>query len=116
LTGCGKIANSQLSLKFHSYIDPRYVADAENDIKTFVKDNELDFKYKNNKEIIIIRPDLLDRLKEQYEIIGKDYKGRISDILDKIKDLEHKLELEKVKYENELLKKIWKFSSATCAR
>jgi len=62
-------------------------------------------------------------VQKQYEQIGKNYMGHISELITKIKDLEdkyekqelnhklellsvnHKLELQKEKYENELMKK-----------
>ena len=123
-----KIKNSELKLKYYSYIDPQYISNAENDIKNFIDCLNLKFNYSNEEEIIIIPNDskYLKLISEKYEHIGKKYAGHISELISRIKELENYIEkqelkynlekekllsdlnLQKEKYEHELLKKDYK--------
>jgi hypothetical protein len=83
----GKIKNCDLKLKFHSYIDPQYLSDAENDIKNFI--NALKINYDN--ELIIIPNNLLNIIEKQYQQISSNYMGHISELVTKIKELENQI-------------------------
>jgi hypothetical protein len=90
----------------------------------------INFNYDNMEEIVIIPKELFHLVQKQYEMIGHNYMGHISELVTKIKDLENKyeklelnhmlemqkrehdiillnnkLEFQKEKYEHELLKK-----------
>lgn len=118
-----KIPNTNLRLKYNSYIDPQYMSQAESDIRLFMTGLKLNHDYGNDEELVII-PKILNKLVEhQYSMIGKNYMGHVSELITKIKELEdkyekilltHKIELQnethardiqREKYENELLKK-----------
>jgi hypothetical protein len=109
-----KIENVNLKLKYYSYIDPQYMSNAESDIKDFMIAFNTKFNFDNEYELVIIPKELIKMVERQYELIGKNYMGHISELITKIKELEHKnekqllthqLELSKEKHENEILKK-----------
>jgi hypothetical protein len=125
-----KINNVELKLKYYSYIDPQYISKGESDIRLFMNALNINFNYDNMEEIVIIPKELFNLVQKQYEMIGHNYMGHISEIVTKIKDLEdkyeklqlnhmlemqkrehdiillnNKLEFQKEKYEHELLKK-----------
>ncbi len=99
------IKGIKLNLKFYSYIDPFYVYNAENDIKLFTNSLKLNFQYENNEELIIVSKDLFKIIEQQYLHISKKYMGHITELNQRIKDLEHQLELISVKYEKEISQK-----------
>ena len=109
-----KIVDVNLKLKYYSYIDPQYMSNAESDIKDFMIAFNTKFNFDNEYELVIIPKELIKMVERQYELIGKNYMGHISELITKIKELEnknekqlltHQLELSKEKHENEILKK-----------
>jgi hypothetical protein len=118
-----KINNCELKLKYYSYIDPQYISKGESDIRMFMNALNINFSYENMEELVIIPKQYINLVQKQYEQIGHNYMGHISELVTKIKDLEdkyeklqlnhtidlqkerHERELQKEKYENELLKK-----------
>ena len=118
-----KIPNTNLRLKYNSYIDPQYMSQAESDIRLFMTGLKLNHDYGNDEELVIIPKNLNKLVEHQYSMIGKNYMGHVSELITKIKELEdkyekilltHKIELQnethardiqREKYENELLKK-----------
>jgi hypothetical protein len=109
----GKISNCDLKLKFHSYIDPQFISSGENDIKLFFDALKLKFDYENNDELVIIPKNLIILVEKQYQQIGKNYMGHISELVTKIKELEdkyekasltHQIELQNEKFKNEIQK------------
>jgi hypothetical protein len=109
----GKITNCDLKLKFHSYIDPQFISSGENDIKLFFDALKIKLDYENNDELVIIPKNLIILVEKQYQQIGKNYMGHISELITKIKELEdkyeklsltHQIELQNVKFQNEIQK------------
>jgi hypothetical protein len=125
-----KIPNSNLKLKYYSYIDPLYISTAETDIRTFMEAFKTQVSFENQEELVIIPKELSKLVEKQYQQISKSYMGHISELINRIKELEdqnekqmlkhqletqqliHQLETQqlihqnqKEKYENQLLKK-----------
>lgn len=125
-----KIDNIELKLKYYSYIDPQYISKGESDIRLFMNALNINLNYENMEELVIIPKELITLVQKQYEMIGRNYMGHISELVTKIKELEdmyekqqlnhtiemqkvehnniilqNKLEMQKEKYEHELLKK-----------
>ncbi len=117
ISNFSKIENVDLKLKYYSYVDPQYMSNAENDIKVFMEALNINFKYENNDEIVIIPKHLIDLVDKQYTQIGKLYMGHIAELITKIKEKDTQLlmkekdiellmkdmELQKVNHENEIL-------------
>lgn len=92
----GSIPNCNLMLKYYSYVDPKNITDAENDIKTVMNAIDGHLEYKTHKEIVVLDPKMLcDMIGKQYNAITKVYAGTITELLMKIKNLEDELTLEK---------------------
>jgi|688.fasta_scaffold216641_2 hypothetical protein len=110
----GEIKNSDLKLKHYSYIDPQYMSRAEKDIKDLMCAFGVRYNYKEEEELVIIPKNMIDIIGNQYEMIGKKYIGHISELINKIKELEsrneiieerHKNEIMEERHKNEILKK-----------
>lgn len=102
-----KIKNVNLRLKYHSYVDPLYLSNAENDIKNLMETLNVKFSYKDHEELVIVPPHLQHLVKTEYEHISRNYLGHISELVNKIKELQHeidklKLDIDRSKYELEL--------------
>jgi hypothetical protein len=112
ITKYGNIPNVNLKLKHYCYIDPQYMSDAETDIKEFMDTLKINFNYENYNGLVIIPEELLKIIDKQYNLIGKNYMGHISELVTKIKELEkendnqllnHRLEIQTINHENEKL-------------
>lgn len=119
----GKINNVDLKLKHYSYMDPQYTSQGENDIKMFMEALNIGLPYNDYAELVVIPKDLMKLVEKQYQMIAKNYMGHISELITKVKDLEdklekqklehaleigeikHKLEMNTSRHENEMLKK-----------
>jgi len=125
-----KIPNTELKLKYYSYMDPQYISKGESDIRLFMNGLKINTNYENMEELVVIPKELISLIERQYEMIGRNYMGHISELVTRIKELEdkyerellnhklemqqlqhnnillqNKLEMQKEKYEHELLKK-----------
>jgi hypothetical protein len=107
-----KIKKVNLKLKHHSYIDPKYISDAESDIRDFFQSLDIELKYKKYDELVIIKPSLFKIVKNQYLQLSNAYAGHIKELIVKVEDLKKELilkdkdiELIKEKHKNELLAK-----------
>lgn len=97
-----KIKNTELKLKYYVHVDPQYTSEAESYIKKYIDDLDINFKFENTKELIIITEKQLNHMKLCYEHISKEYSGHIKELLDKIKELTYQLEKQEMKHQFEL--------------
>jgi hypothetical protein len=113
----GKLENVNLELTLFSYIDPKYIFDAESNISNYF------YKYKLNSdkfdELVIIDQKDMKNIRKQYEMVQQAFCGHVKELLIKMKDLETKLkednlnfqltlknkdiEILELKYDNQLL-------------
>jgi hypothetical protein len=98
-----KIKNVNLKLKNCSYIDPQYILDAEIDITNFMVGLKIKLDFENEDKLVIISTELIKIIERQYQIIGQNYIGHISEIIIKIKELEDNNNKQLLKHELELL-------------
>jgi hypothetical protein len=115
----GKLNNVNLSLALFSYIDPKYIFDAESDISNYFYKYKLDNISYN--ELVIIESKDMKNIKRQYGMVQQAYSGHIKELLNKMQELETKIkeenlnhqliikdkdrEIMELKYKNELLTK-----------
>ena len=104
ITKYNKIGNVNLKCKYYSYIDPQYISKAETDIKDFMSIFNTKFNFDKEDELVIIPKELMKMVDRQYELIGKSYMGHISELITKIKDLNHQLEILNINHQIELSK------------
>jgi hypothetical protein len=101
----GKIANSTLRLKHHTFVDPLYLSNAETDIKSFVAALEIKLDYENEDEMVVIPQRKEKYVTQQYTLIGNKYVGHNSVLTTRIKFLESELEKETSSFENKIMLK-----------
>lgn len=94
----------KINLKYYSYIDPQYVSDAENDVRSFFNDAlEVKFDYKDYEELVILKPSQLKPVQGLYNQISSSYAGHSTELIKQIEDLKREKELDYQKHENALL-------------
>lgn len=107
-----KIPNTELKLKYYSYMDPQYISKGESDIRLFMNGLKINTSYENMEELVVIPKDLMQLVEHQYTMIGRNYMGHISELVTRIKELEdkyerellnHKLEMQQLQHNNTLL-------------
>lgn len=107
-----KIPNTELKLKYYSYMDPQYISKGESDIRLFMNGLKINTNYENMEELVVIPKELTSLVERQYEMIGRNYMGHISELVTRIKELEdkyekellnHKLEMQQLQHNNTIL-------------
>ena len=88
-----KIQGVKLGLMDFSYIDKKFLSEAETDIKDFFKTIEIPINYENYAELIAVDPKHEKQIKKQYEFIATAYQGSITELINQIKDLKNELKL-----------------------
>jgi hypothetical protein len=104
----GSIKNADLKMKYHSYVDPMYISDAECDIRDFFTALGICFEYKTHNELVIIKPDLWKTVENQYKQISNAYAGHIKDTLKELEDLKKLNKLNEEIHKNKLMEEIHK--------
>ncbi len=99
----GKIKGCELSLKYYSYIDPQYISQAETDLKRYFKDLDAFFKYEKKEELVIISKKDIVNIEKSYLELGCRYAGHIVELVIKLREKDHELEL--LRKDMELMKK-----------
>jgi hypothetical protein len=82
-----KIKGVNLGLMEFSYIDPKFLSEAEVDIKEYFQTNEISVKYEKYAELIAINPKHEKQIKKQFKYIGTEYQGSITDLITQVEKL-----------------------------
>ena len=98
----GKLENVKIVLTTFHGIDPKYLRDAENDIKEECNAYEINLQTEGYKELIVLNKKQLEHVKKNYGRIGRDYAGHSAELQEQIVKL--KDEILKLNYENDRLK------------
>jgi len=100
------IEGCNLTVKYHSYIDPQCMSAAETDVREYVSSHNINLEYGKHEELCIIPKNQLKTILKQYQVIGKSYMGHVSELVTKIKKLEmdieqknHEIEIERKNHE-----------------
>jgi hypothetical protein len=97
-----KIPGVKLHLISFSYIDPKFLYQAEVDIKDYFHSAEIPVEYKSYKELVAINPDHEKLINKQFDYIGTEYQGSITELIIQIEKLKLKLTNLAEKHEWEL--------------
>ena len=104
----GKLENVKIVLTTFHGIDPKYLRDAENDIKEECNAYEINLQTEGYKELIVLNKKQFEHVKKNYGRIGRDYAGHSAELQEQIvklkndlKDRDHTIEL--LKKDNEKL-------------
>lgn len=74
-----------MKLVYYTYIDPLYISEAENEIKTLLCDHKIEWD--NHDELVVIPNKILKYIKTLYENIGMKYSGHTHEFNKKIEEL-----------------------------
>jgi hypothetical protein len=85
----GQIEGAAIKLVYHSYIDVRYIAEAEAVIKKIFTELGLRIKYEKYTELAVIPADRMSRVKEHYVTIGTMYMGCVKELTAKMVEMDH---------------------------
>jgi len=100
---CTTIKNTELKLKYWSYIDPQYISSAETDITDFFKLLNCHYEYNNKKELVIVSQKILPQIEKRYKQTGELYGGHIKELTNKINELNNKIKNMTLEHKNEIL-------------
>jgi hypothetical protein len=76
-----KIDGSNIELLYFSNINKNYLTKAENEIKRLAIIYKCYFKYKNEKELIIVHKNYISYIKQYYDIISNKIDNLISELI-----------------------------------
>jgi hypothetical protein len=84
----GDIGQMKLELMHYVYVDPKYTAEAESEIKDFFKFIETPLDYKNHTELFAIEPTHLTQIKRQFTSIHHSFAGNVKELTSQIEKLQ----------------------------
>jgi hypothetical protein len=106
-----KIKGVKLELINYAYIDPKYLSQAETDIKGYFETIEIPIEYEKFAELVAINPKHERQIINQFKYITGEYSGCVSDLIEKIEKLkneivlikkDHLIELQNEKHEKDI--------------
>ncbi len=102
-----KIKGSNLEVIAFNYIDPQFVSKAESDLKKYFKDTSMKLDIEKHDELAIVSKKKLSSVKNHCALVGNAYAGHAKDLIIKLKEKDHEIELIKKDkdHEIELIKK-----------
>ena len=84
-----KLYNIDISLLMYSIIDPKYIFDAESNIRGYFRSNKISSDDKT--ELIVINKNNLGQIKQHFKMMQNSYIGRYEEMNNKITELEKQL-------------------------
>lgn len=102
-----KMENVKIDLNMFSYVDPKFVSQAEVRVKNVFEAYEKEFEYDNQKELVILTKKEEENAKDLFKMIARECAGSSEELMKKIQELnmQHKIEIMELQKENELNKK-----------
>jgi hypothetical protein len=102
-----KIPGVRVGLMDFVYVDPKYVFEAEKDIKNFFTTIEKALEFESFKELVATNPEHENIIRKQFRFIGAEYAGSLTALIVEIERLKTKLESVEREHKSEidLLKK-----------
>jgi hypothetical protein len=96
----GSIKGVNLELMNYAYVDPKYLSQAEVEIKEFFVDIQTKIKYKSFAELVAINPKHEKQIGKQYKFITDQYAGCVKNLIETIESMKREIEKEKLKNDN----------------
>lgn len=102
-----KMENVKIDLNMFSYVDTKFVSQAEVRVKNVFEAYEKGFEYDNQKELVILTKKEEENAKDLFKMIARECAGSSEELTKKIQELnlQHKIEIMELQKENELNKK-----------
>lgn len=91
-----------LELMNYVYIDPKFLSQAEVDIKEFFSDIEIHVKYESFVELVAINPKHEKIIKKQFKYMHTEYAGAVKDLIDQIAELKRQMQIDNERHQWEL--------------
>lgn len=95
-----KIKGVKLELMNYTFIDPKYLSQAEVDIKSYFTDIEIPIKYKSYKELVAINPKHNKEIKKRFKYVHMEYSGCVAQLVKEIDELKRCVENKDKEMEN----------------
>jgi len=95
-----KLKNVELSIMCYSYVDKKLITEAENQIKNYFTLNNMKFDYENSNELVIINKEYIKNAKNTYQFVFSKCSGSMTEIINKMNEMEHEFKIKEIKYEN----------------
>lgn len=107
----GKMENINMSLKMYAFIDPLFISEAENYLRTYFNNNDMPIIDDKYNEIVMIPKDKINMVKDYFELISCKFGATLNElkneniyIKNEIELLKKDMEIQKLNYENKILK------------
>lgn len=97
-----KIRGANLGLMNFSYIDPKFLSEAEVMIKEFLTDLEHPIQYESQKELVAINPAHERQILGYFKLVQSEYGGAVTDLVIQIEKLKKEIEMMAVRHSYEL--------------
>jgi hypothetical protein len=82
-----------------------YISNAEADICDFFGTLDIGLDYKNDDELVVIKPKLMKSVERQYKQLSNAYAGHMTEMIKQVEDLKKELVLQNERHEKELKEK-----------
>lgn len=100
-----KIEGVKLGLMDFAYIDPKFLSQAECDIKEFFHTIETQIEFSTFTELVAINPAHEKTIRKQFKFIGTAYAGSLTDLILQIERLKMEIEMLKERHTHEIREK-----------
>ncbi|BCS83741.1 hypothetical protein QLL95_gp0382 [Cotonvirus japonicus] len=100
----GKMPGAKLCLKWYNYLDPQFTSKAETELKTTFKKMNFTMEHPDHKEIIIFSKVDTKTVIDQFDNVSRKYTGHITEISNKLTDMNHEIEKLKLQHSMEINK------------
>jgi len=94
------IKNVNLKLVNYAYVDPKYLSQAEKDIKDYLSIIEKPIIYEKFAELVAVNPKQEKQINTQFKYIAQQYSGCVKDLVNTIEVLKQEIIAEKLKTDN----------------
>jgi len=95
----GKLPGIKIELTYFSYIDPKYIFEAEKQLKGFFEFGGFNLCVKKRDELVAVDKDKFKYVKTHYTHLYKEYAGASEELQIKIKELEQEIHILTIKLE-----------------
>jgi hypothetical protein len=89
----GKMADTDIEVVYYMYIDPSYLKEAEDYVRKLFQRDHQKFVLEKRRELVVLTDDQVNSVKKEYDICGKLYRGRVTEIYQQLEDLKKKYDL-----------------------
>lgn len=83
----GRIAGVKIGLLHYAYVDPKFLSEAESDIRGFFKAIETPVVYEAFAELVAVQQSHERLVRDQFKMIGANYSGAVTELVAEIKEL-----------------------------